>query len=76
LDIEYVLCSKTSLDVSEIARQVGVNCAKTPGHLNILEAEGILTKTMLGRRIRFCKFNQVSPKAKAIRNLIEAFATS
>jgi predicted transcriptional regulator len=88
VDIEDVLCSKTrlkilkllldseSLNVSEIARQAGVNYAKTLEHLNILEAEGILMHTMFGKRIRFYKFNQVSPKAKAIRNLIEAFATS
>jgi predicted transcriptional regulator len=87
VDIEDVLCSKTrlkilkllldseSLNVSEIARQVGVNYAKTLGHLNVLEAEGILEHVMFGRRIRFYKFNQGSLKAKAIRDLIEAFAT-
>ena len=88
MNVEDVLCLKTRLkilkvllnskplNVTQIAKQVGVNYAKALEHLKILENEGILTRTMFGKRIRFYKFNELSFKAKAIRNLIEAFATS
>ena len=88
MSIEDVLCLKTRLkilkvllnskplNVTQIAKQVGVNYAKALEHLKILENEGILARTMFGKRIRFYKFNELSFKAKAMRNLIEAFATS
>lgn len=87
MDLENVLCSKTRLkilkillqanmlNVSEIAKQVGANYAKTIEHLKILEAEGIVTHKMFGKRVRLYKFDEVSPKAKAVRDLIEIFAT-
>jgi DNA-binding transcriptional ArsR family regulator len=85
-NIEDVLCSKTRLKIlkllidsrfkpSEIARAVGVNYLNTEQHLEILEAEGILTHSKFGTRIRYYKYNE-TPKALAVRNLIETFAKS
>lgn len=85
MNIEDVLCSKTrmkilnvlmhsyQLNVSEIARRVGANYTWTGKHLKILEDEGILTYRMFGSRICLYKFNELSPKAKAVQKLIEAF---
>ena len=81
MHIEDVLCSKTRLKIllhseltpSDIARTVGVNYVNASKHLEILEAEGILKHIRFGARIRYYKFNETSPKSKAVRNLIEAF---
>jgi DNA-binding transcriptional ArsR family regulator len=83
-NIEDALCSKTRLKIlkllidsqltpSEIARAVGVNYVTAEQHLEILEAEGILLHTNFGRRIRYYKLNEASPRAKAVKNLIEVF---
>jgi predicted transcriptional regulator len=82
--IEDVLCSKTRLKIlkvlidsqltpSEVARTVGINFVNTSEHLQALEAESILTHLTFGKRIRYYKFNEASPKAKAVRCLIETF---
>lgn len=88
MNIEKVLCSKTRLkilkilmhsdllNVSELARQVGVSYVKTSEHLKVLEDEDILTHIMFGKKTRLYKFNELSPKAKAARNLMKAFATN
>jgi len=84
--IEDVLCSKTRLKVlkillssqltpSDIAERVGVCYANAVKHLETLEAEGLIEHIMFGKRIRFYKFNETSPKAIAVRNLIEIFET-
>jgi DNA-binding transcriptional ArsR family regulator len=62
------------LNVSDIARRIGVNFSTTSQHLRVLEGEGILQQRTYGR-IRMYRFNQVSPKAKAVQNLIEAWET-
>lgn len=84
--IEDVLCSKIRLKIlkvlieykrkpSEIATIVGANFLKTKKCLQILESEGILTHSNFGTRIRYYKFNE-TPKALAVKNLIEAFEKS
>ena len=84
--IEDVLCSKTRLKIlklligsqltpSDIAERVGVCYANATKHLEILEAEGLIEHVRFGERIRFYKFNETSPKAIAVRNLIEIFET-
>jgi len=84
--IEDVLCSKTRLKIlkilissqltpSEIAERVGVCYANAAKHLETLEAEGLIEHVMFGKRTRFYKFNETSPKAIAVRNLIEIFET-
>jgi DNA-binding transcriptional ArsR family regulator len=60
------------LNVSDIARRIGMNFSTTSRHLKLLEEEGILQQRTYGR-IRMYRFNQASPKAKAVQNLIEAW---
>jgi len=82
--IEEVLCSKTTLKIlkvligsqltpSQIAKAVGVSYANAVGHLQTLEAEGILVSVKFGVLIRFYKSNEVSPIATAVQRLIESF---
>jgi predicted transcriptional regulator len=82
--IEDVLCSKTRLKIlkvllgsqltpSDIAEKVGVCYANAAKHLETLEAEGLIEHVMFGKRIRYYKFSEASPKAIALRNLIEIF---
>ncbi len=58
------------VNVSEIARKLGVNYTTTKRHLEILEKEGIIQQKKFGR-IQLYRINQKSPKAKAIQNLID-----
>ncbi len=60
------------LNVSDIARRIKMNYSATDEHLKLLEAEGILQERTYGR-IRLYRFNEVSPKAKAVQNLIEVW---
>jgi DNA-binding transcriptional ArsR family regulator len=60
------------LNVSDVARRIGVNFTTTSRHLKVLEEEGILQQRVYGR-IRMYRFNQASPKAKAVQNLIETW---
>jgi DNA-binding transcriptional ArsR family regulator len=61
-----------ALNVSEIARRIGLNYSTTNQHLKLLEAESVLRQRVYGR-IRMYKFNEASPKARAVQNLIEAW---
>jgi DNA-binding transcriptional ArsR family regulator len=60
------------LNVSDVARRIGVNFTTTSCHLKVLEEEGILQQRVYGR-IRMYRFNQASPKAKAVQHLIETW---
>ena len=60
------------LNVSDVARRIGVNFTTTSRHLRVLEEEGILQQRTYGR-IRMYRFNQASAKAKAVQDLIEAW---
>ncbi|HKZ88529.1 MAG TPA: metalloregulator ArsR/SmtB family transcription factor [Candidatus Bathyarchaeia archaeon] len=60
------------LNVSDIARRIGLNFTATSRHLQVLEQEGILQQRVYGR-IRMYRFNQASPKAKTVMNLIDAW---
>ena len=82
--LEDVFCSKLririlkilmqlgQLNVSDIARRLNLNYATTNQHLRLLESEGVLQQRVYGR-IRMYKFNEGSPKAKAVQNLIETW---
>jgi predicted transcriptional regulator len=84
MDLEDVFSSKLrmkvlkiiaqvgELNVSEIARRLGVNYATTSKHLKILEDEGILQHKVFGR-IRLYRLNEHSPKARAVQKLIDAW---
>ena len=61
-----------TLNVSDIARRIGLNYSTTNEHLKLLEAEGVLRQTVYGR-IRMYRFAEASPKAKAVQNLIETW---
>jgi DNA-binding transcriptional ArsR family regulator len=69
LKIVSQLCE---LNVSDIARRIGLNFTTTSRHLKVLEEEGILQQRTYGR-IRMYRFNQGSPKAKAVQNLIDTW---
>ncbi len=62
------------LNVSDVARRIGVNFTTTSRHLRVLEEETILQERTYGR-IRMYRFNQASPKAKAVQQLIETWET-
>jgi len=84
MDIEDVFSSKLrvkilknlvqmrELNVSEIARRLGVNYNTTSKHLKVLEDEGILQHKVFGR-IRLYRLNENSPKARAVQNLMEVW---
>jgi predicted transcriptional regulator len=66
----------SQLTPSEIAKASGSNYLTAEQHLEILEAEGILRHMKFGNRIRFYRFNGASPKARAVKNLIEVFQSA
>lgn len=67
-----ILNQMGELNVSDIARRLGINYETTSQHLKILEDEGILQHKVFGR-IRLFRFNEHSSKAKAIQSLIETW---
>ncbi|MEM3608796.1 MAG: winged helix-turn-helix domain-containing protein [Candidatus Bathyarchaeia archaeon] len=70
MKILKIIAQVGELNVSEIARRLNINHKTTSEHLKILEAEGILQHKTFGR-IRLYRFNEVSPKARTVLNLIE-----
>ncbi|MCW4005815.1 MAG: winged helix-turn-helix domain-containing protein [Candidatus Bathyarchaeota archaeon] len=84
MDVEEVFSSKprmrilklinqlSELNVSHIAREIGLNFTATNRHLKLLEEEGILLQKTYGR-IRLYRFNQASPKAVAVQELIDVW---
>ena len=72
MKILKILVQMGELNVSEIARRLGVNYVTTSKHLRILEDEGILRQKLFGR-IRLYRFNENSPKARAVQNLVEVW---
>ncbi len=72
MKILKIIYNLGSLNASDIARRINMNYAATADHLKILEAEGILQERVYGR-IRMYRFNEGSPKAKAVAGLIEAW---
>ena len=72
MKILKILMQVGELNVSEIARRLGVNYNTTSKHLKVLEDEGILQHKVFGR-IRLYRLNEHSPKAKGVQNLMEAW---
>ena len=60
------------LNVSQIARRLNINYTTTSKHLKVLEDERILTHKEFGR-VRLYRFEEHSPKAKAVQALIETW---
>jgi DNA-binding transcriptional ArsR family regulator len=61
-----------ALNISDIARRINLNYSTTKQHLELLESEGVLQQRVYGR-IRMYRFNDRSPKAIAVQNLIETW---
>jgi predicted transcriptional regulator len=72
MKILKVLAQVGEVNVSEIARRIGVNFQSASKHLQVLEDESIIQHKMFGR-IRLYRINEHSPKAKAVQNLIETW---
>ena len=64
-----------SLNVSDIAKRIGLNYSATNEHLKLLESEGVLVQRTYGR-IRMYRFSESSAKAKAVQKLIETWEQS
>jgi len=64
-----------TLNVSDIAKRIGLNYSATNEHLKLLESEGVLVQRTYGR-IRMYRFSESSAKAKAVQKLIETWEQS
>lgn len=60
------------LNLSEIARRIGVNYREAKKQVQILEAAGIITCKRFGR-IKLYRLNEPSNRVKALEALIEAW---
>jgi len=72
MKILKILWQVGELNISGIARRLGVNYGTTNKHLKVLENEGIVQHKRFGR-IRIYRLNKHSPKTKAIQNLLEVW---
>jgi predicted ArsR family transcriptional regulator len=72
MKILKVLHNVGELNVSEIARRLNINYMSASKHMKILEDENILQHKRFGR-IHLYRFNEQSPKAKAVQNLIDTW---
>jgi len=72
MKILKILMQVGELNVSEIARRLGVNYKTTNKHLEVFEDEGMVKHKVFGR-IRLYRLNESSPKVKAVENLIEVW---
>jgi len=70
IKILKILVQLGELNVSGIARRLGVNYNAASKHLKILEDEGVIQHKVFGR-IRLYRLNEHSPKAKALQRLID-----
>jgi predicted transcriptional regulator len=75
IKILKILLKMGELNVSEIARRLGVNYSTTSQHLKILENEEIVKHKTFGR-IRLYRLNEQSPKVRALQNLLESWEHS
>lgn len=72
MKILKILMQLGELNVSQIARRLGVNYKTTNGHLKVLEDEGMVRCKMFGR-IRLYRLNKPSPRVEVVQNLIEVW---
>jgi DNA-binding transcriptional ArsR family regulator len=72
MKILKIIARLGALNISDIAKRLKLNYTTTNQHLKLLEAEGVLQQRVYGR-IRMYKFNESSPKAKVVQNLIETW---
>jgi len=67
-----ILVEIGELNISEIARRAKLNYATTNQHLRVLEGSGIVRHKNFGR-IRIFRFNEESPRARMIRELVDGW---
>jgi predicted transcriptional regulator len=72
MKIPKLLAQLGELNVSELARRLGMNYATTSKHLKVLEDESIVQHKVFGR-IRLFRLDENSAKAKAVQNLVEVW---
>jgi predicted transcriptional regulator len=72
IKILKILMQMSELNVSEIARRLGVNYNVVNKHLKVLEDEDIIQHKVFGR-IRLYRLNEHSSKARAVCGLIETW---
>jgi predicted transcriptional regulator len=72
IKILKILMRMGELNVSEIARRLGVNYGTAIRHLQILENADIVKKKTFGK-IRLYRLNEQSPKVIALQKLIEVW---
>jgi DNA-binding transcriptional ArsR family regulator len=72
MKILKLLARLGALNVSEIAKRIGLNFTSTNEHLRLLESEKILSQRSYGR-IRMYRFDEGSARAKAVKVLIETW---
>jgi predicted transcriptional regulator len=72
MKILKIIAQVGELNVSEIARRLNINHKTTSEHLKVLDEEGILQHKTFGR-IRLYRFNEASPRARTVQNLIEVW---
>jgi DNA-binding transcriptional ArsR family regulator len=65
-----ILVDLGELNISDIARRAGLNYTTTNQHLRVLEEAGIVRHKNFGR-IRIFRFNEESPRARMIRDLVD-----
>ena len=70
--ILMLLSDKVELNITEIARSIGLNHSTTKGHLEQLEKTGLVEQKRFGR-IRIYKYHEADPRAQALRTLIKAW---
>jgi DNA-binding transcriptional ArsR family regulator len=72
MKILMILVEIGELNISEIARRAKLNYATTNNHLRVLEGSGIVRHKNFGR-IRIFRFNEESPRARMIRELVDSW---
>jgi DNA-binding transcriptional ArsR family regulator len=72
MKILRILVEIGELNISEIARRAKLNYATTNQHLRVLEDSGIVRHKNFGR-IRIFRFNEESPRARMIRELVDGW---
>ena len=72
LKILKVLSNVRELNISEIARKACANHKTVAKHLEVLEKEGILQHKKFGR-IQLYRLNEASPKARAVKTLMDSW---
>lgn len=70
-----ILAEIGELNISEIARRARLNYATTNQHLRVLESAGLIRERRFGR-VRIYRFNEGSPRARKVRELVELWGTN